>query len=84
MSGTGIAGAQDYVPTDSGGWRCATCGEVFHEGSSALAWGSPNGLQQQCKQCYKDKKSINTYTQRQWDRTVGWGRVPKEYSNETT
>ena len=20
------------------------------------------------------------YTQRQWDRTVGWGKVPKEYS----
>ena len=19
------------------------------------------------------------YTQRQWDRTVGWGKVPKEY-----
>jgi hypothetical protein len=22
----------------------------------------------------------NKYTQRQWDRTVGWGSVPKEYS----
>ena len=21
------------------------------------------------------------YTQRQWDRTVGWGKVPKEYSS---
>ena len=21
----------------------------------------------------------NTYTQREWDRTVGWGVVPKEY-----
>ena len=20
-----------------------------------------------------------TYTQREWDRTVGWGEVPKEY-----
>lgn len=20
------------------------------------------------------------YTQRQWDRVVGWGKVPKEYS----
>ena len=20
------------------------------------------------------------YTQREWDRTVGWGKVPKEYS----
>ena len=20
------------------------------------------------------------YTQREWDRTVGWGEVPKEYS----
>ena len=22
---------------------------------------------------------LNTYTQREWDRTVGWGTVPKEY-----
>ena len=22
---------------------------------------------------------LNTYTQREWDRTVGWGSVPKEY-----
>ena len=22
------------------------------------------------------------YTQRQWDRVVGWGKVPKEYNNE--
>jgi GH24 family phage-related lysozyme (muramidase) len=22
----------------------------------------------------------NKYTQRQWDRTVGWGKVTKEYS----
>ena len=21
------------------------------------------------------------YTQREWDRTVGWGKVPKEYSS---
>jgi len=21
----------------------------------------------------------NTYTQREWDRTVGWGTVPEEY-----
>jgi predicted nucleic acid-binding Zn-ribbon protein len=79
MSGTGIAGTQDYVPTDKGGWRCATCGNVFHEESSALAWGSPNGLQQQCKQCYKER---NTYTQRQWDRTVGYGKVPDDYKPE--
>ena len=25
-----------------------------------------------------------TYTQRQWDRTVGWGTVPDEYSNIST
>ena len=24
-----------------------------------------------------------TYTQRDWDRTVGWGKVPKEYKKET-
>ncbi len=24
----------------------------------------------------------NKYSQREWDRTVGWGKVPKEYSNE--
>ena len=23
---------------------------------------------------------LNYYTQRQWDRTVGWGNVPDEYS----
>jgi hypothetical protein len=23
---------------------------------------------------------FNKYTQRQWDRTVGWGKVPPEYS----
>ena len=76
MSGTGIAGAQDYVPTDKGEWRCATCGKTFYEEASALAWGSSNGLQQQCKQCYNER---NTYTQREWDRTVGYGEVPDEY-----
>jgi|TARA_R100000315_G_C5231976_1_gene143003 transposase-like protein len=76
MNGTGIAGAQDYVPTDKGEWRCATCGKTFYEEASALAWGSPNGLQQQCKQCYNER---NTYTQREWDRTVGYGEVPDEY-----
>ena len=76
MSGTGIAGAQDYVPTDKGEWRCATCGKTFYEEASALAWGSPNGLQQQCKQCYNER---NTYTQREWDRTVGYGEDPDEY-----
>lgn len=25
------------------------------------------------------KTSRNFYTQRDWDRTVGWGKVPKEY-----
>ena len=24
------------------------------------------------------------YTQRDWERTVGWGKVPDEYSIETT
>ena len=28
------------------------------------------------------KKVTNTYTQRDWDRTVGWGTVPKEYRCE--
>ena len=23
---------------------------------------------------------MTKYTQREWDRTVGWGKVPKEYS----
>ena len=23
------------------------------------------------------------YTQRDWDRTVGWGKVPKEYKKQT-
>jgi hypothetical protein len=25
-----------------------------------------------------------TYTQREWDRTVGWGKVPEEYKTEET
>ena len=25
----------------------------------------------------------NKYTQRDWDRTVGWGKVPKEYKKQT-
>ena len=27
-----------------------------------------------------DPELLNYYTQRQWDRTVGWGKVPDEYS----
>ena len=30
------------------------------------------------------KKHENTYTQREWDRTVGWGEVPEEYKTEET
>ena len=79
--GTGIAGAQDYVPTTKEGeWKCATCDKVF-DVASARAWVSSSGLKQQCKRCYK---KYNTYSQREWDRIVGWGNVPKEYSNETT
>ena len=29
-------------------------------------------------------KEEDRYTQRQWDRTVGWGRVPKKYDKEHT
>ena len=25
---------------------------------------------------------MTNYTQRQWDRTVGWGKVPDEYNSE--
>tara|TARA_Y100001972_G_C7584869_1_gene293252 strand:+ start:753 stop:893 length:141 start_codon:yes stop_codon:yes gene_type:complete len=25
---------------------------------------------------------MSKYTQREWDRTVGWGKVPPEYSIE--
>ena len=28
----------------------------------------------------KSKLSNDGYTQREWDRTVGWGKVPDEYS----
>ena len=28
------------------------------------------------------KKHENTYTQREWDRTVGWGEVPYEYKTD--
>jgi len=79
MNGTGIAGAQDYVPaTNEGEWRCATCNKLLSE-ASALAWASSSGLQQQCNSCYSKR---NTYSQRDWDRTVGWGKVPKEYSDD--
>ena len=47
--GTGIAGAQDYVPRSSGEdtWTCATCEkEVSWEKSSARAW-IDKGLQQE-------------------------------------
>ena len=30
----------------------------------------------------KDLKLPNYYTQRQWDRTVGFGKLPDEYSIE--
>ena len=29
----------------------------------------------------KSKLSNDGYTQREWDRTVGWGKVPDEYKN---
>ena len=29
-----------------------------------------------------DDELDGSYTQRQWDRSVGWGRVPKEYSDD--
>lgn len=53
MSGTGIAGAQDYVPTneDEGTWTCAICGEKKSwETSSVRAW-IDKGLKQECKKC---------------------------------
>lgn len=28
-------------------------------------------------------KATNKYTQREWDRTVGWGSVPDEYKHES-
>ena len=28
----------------------------------------------------KSKLSNDGYTQREWDRTVGWGKVPDQYS----
>ena len=30
------------------------------------------------------KDNENKYTQRQWDRVVGWGKVPAEYSYNIT
>ena len=30
------------------------------------------------------KDSGNKYTQREWDRAVGWGNVPAEYSYNIT
>lgn len=28
------------------------------------------------------KESDYTYTQREWDRVVGWGQVPEEYKKQ--
>ena len=52
--GTGIAGAQEYVPDSqqNKGWLCETCKERFDEGASAKAW-IDKGLRQQCKECYE-------------------------------
>ena len=30
----------------------------------------------------KSKLSNDGYTQREWDRTVGWGKVPEEYTKQ--
>ncbi len=66
--GTGIAGAQDYVPRSSGGdtrssgedtWTCATCGKEVSWGiASAKAWVD-KGLQQECKECYNESIETN-------------------------
>ena len=59
--GTGIAGAQDYVPRSSGEdtWPCATCGKEVSWGiASAKAWVD-KGLQQECKECYNESIETN-------------------------
>ena len=35
-----------------------------------------------CGECTTAEKTDNKYTQRQWDRTVGYGKVPDEYKKE--
>ena len=31
----------------------------------------------------KSKLSNDGYTQREWDRVVGWGKVPEEYKHDS-
>ena len=61
--GTGIAGAQDYVPTkmQSDSWVCVSCQQEFTV-ASAVVWAK-HGLQQQCNGCHtRDKKLLAILT----------------------
>ena len=51
--GTGIAGAQDYVPTSTkpNGWVCVGCYKEFTV-ASAVVWVD-KGLKQKCRACYE-------------------------------
>ena len=61
--GTGIAGAQDYVPTKTKAysWVCVSCQQEFTV-ASAVVWAR-NGLQHQCNGCHtRDKKLLAILT----------------------
>ena len=56
--GTGIAGAQDYVPTKTKAysWVCVSCQQEFTV-ASAVVWAR-NGLQHRCKDCHAKNKQL--------------------------
>lgn len=44
-------------------------------------WGNHEAVYREegFEEAYEKLMNTNTYTQREWDRTVGWGVVPEEY-----
>ncbi len=49
MSGTGIAGAQDYEPAGSGGGRrCCACRQALGAGEGWAARAAPGGMLEAC------------------------------------
>jgi hypothetical protein len=64
---------------------CQNCGRQ-HEGRLVETFTDGDGRAIEIVVCeyprYKEVKQENTYTQREWDRTVGYGRVPEEYKRD--
>lgn len=52
----------------------------MHGSSKSMRKGTGTNLPDDNRLREDSSKPEVKYTQRQWDRTVGWGSVPKEYS----